>query len=268
MTVEANGAFGQFYFDENQHRNIVLLAAGSGVTPMIAMLRYIDDLCIDTTATLLYCVRTANDVIFHRELEELRARLKNFQYHVLFSQPDREWRGPRGHISREFIENNVKEIALPDFFLCGPPPFMEASRAILIDLGVRPERIRQESFGSSAAKSTVPAAAEAYATVEFARSGKTCALTSGQTLLQAAEEHGVSIPSSCRQGQCGSCKTKLLAGNVRMDAEEGRSRFESARFRADLRGARRRRGEARRMIQLHNFHPRHNLSRHGRPMRH
>jgi ferredoxin len=81
----------------------------------------------------------------------------------------------------------------------------------------------QESFGNSTPKSAQPVsvAAETDAVVEFARSGKTYAVRSGQTLLQAAEEHGVGIPSSCRQGQCGTCKTKLLGGMVRMDAEEG-----------------------------------------------
>lgn len=53
LTVEANGPFGQFYFDESKHRELVLLAAGSGITPMIAILRYIDDLCMDTPVTLL-----------------------------------------------------------------------------------------------------------------------------------------------------------------------------------------------------------------------
>ena len=57
--------------------------------------------------------------------------------------------------------------------------------------------------------------------VEFVRSGKTCTVRGGQTLLEAAEEHGIGIPFSCRQGQCGTCKTKLLAGNVLMAAEEG-----------------------------------------------
>ena len=223
MTVEANGAFGQFYFDENKHQNVVLLAAGSGITPMMAMLRYMDDLCLETTVTLLYCVRTTDDVFFHRELEELRSRLKNFQYHLLLSQPHAEWSGPRGHISREFMESTLQEIALQDFFVCGPPSFMEASRSILIGLGVKPERIRQESFGSAVPKSaqSVSSRAETDVVVEFARSGKTCALRSGQTLLEAAEEHGVSISSSCRQGQCGTCKTKLLAGRVRMDTQEG-----------------------------------------------
>src|SRR6202030_4638391 len=90
MTVEANGAFGQFLFDESKHQNIVLLAAGSGITPMLAMLRYMDDLCLETNVTLLYCVRTTSDIIFHEELAELRERLKNFQYHVLLSQPHSE----------------------------------------------------------------------------------------------------------------------------------------------------------------------------------
>ena len=100
---------------------------------------------------------------------------------------------------------------------------MDASRTILIGLGVKPERIMQESFGNSAPKSALPVsvAAETDVVVEFARSGKTYAVRSGQTLLQVAEEHGVGIPSSCRQGQCGTCKTKLLGGRVRMDAEEG-----------------------------------------------
>jgi len=223
MTVEAQGAFGQFYFDENKHQSIVLLAAGSGITPMMAMLRYIDDLCLETSVTLLYCVRTSNDIIFHGELEELRARLKNFQYHLVLSQPHTEWPGRRGHITGEFIEDTVKDLASSDFFLCGPPPFMQASRSILTGLGVKPQRIMQESFGGAVPKSAQPdlIAAEPGVLVEFVRSGKTCVIRSGQTLLEAAEEQGIGIPSSCRQGQCGTCKTKLVEGNVRMDAEDG-----------------------------------------------
>ena len=190
---------------------------------MIAMLRYMDDLCLETTVTLLYCVRTSNDIIFHSELEELQARLKNFKYHVLLSQPNPEWSGRRGHVSHEFLEHTVKEPASSDFFVCGPPPFMEASRSILTGLGVKPERIMQESFGDSAPRSAQPdsASAEPGVLVEFVRSGKTSNIRSSQTLLEVAEEHGIGIPSSCRQGQCGTCKTKLLEGHVRMDAEEG-----------------------------------------------
>src|SRR5579863_2247137 len=85
MTVEANGPLGRFCFDECRHHDVVLIAAGSGITPMMAMLRYMDDLCLETTATLLYCVRTGSDIMFESELEKLRSGLKNFRYHVLLS---------------------------------------------------------------------------------------------------------------------------------------------------------------------------------------
>jgi ferredoxin-NADP reductase len=222
MMVEANGPFGHFCFDESKHQSVVLLAAGSGITPMMAMLHYMDDLCLETPATLLYYVRTSSDIMFEHELEQLRSRLKNFQYHVLLSQPQAEWSGARGHVSREFIQDSIKDLTSPDFFLCGPPQFMDASRTILTGLGVKPERIRQESFGSTVPKGLPQGpVAPAGAIVEFVRSGKTCVVRSGQTVLEAAEELGVAIPSSCRQGQCGTCKTKLLEGEVRMDVEEG-----------------------------------------------
>src|SRR5580704_13974477 len=82
MTVEANGPFGEFCFDENQHHNVVLVAAGGGITPIMAMLRYMDDLCIQTAVTLLYCVRTSGDIIFESELADLQTRLQNLQCHV------------------------------------------------------------------------------------------------------------------------------------------------------------------------------------------
>jgi len=76
-------------------------------------------------------------------------------------------------------------------------------------------RLRSEEF------STGFTAVETDVVVEFARSGSAHGVRSGQTLLELAEEHGVNLPSSCRQGQCGTYKTKLLAGKARMDSEAG-----------------------------------------------
>jgi len=100
---------------------------------------------------------------------------------------------------------------------------MDATRGILAALGVAPERITQESFGGAPPAGSNPgrSVAQMDATVEFVGSGKTCSLRQGQTLLEVAEENGVNIPFGCRQGQCGTCKTRLLAGNVTMDAEQG-----------------------------------------------
>jgi ferredoxin-NADP reductase len=222
MTVEATGPFGQFCLTP-EDKKVVLLAAGSGITPIVAMLRYLDDLCLDTQATLLYCVRTRDDIMYRQEFEELRGRLKSFRYDVLLSQPDADWPGARGHISREFICKNVPDFNARVFFLCGPPPFMEAVKHILTDLGVAPDQIRQETFGGAGArpKPPLPRAAETGFTIEFVSSGKTAAVLEGQSLLEAAAEAGVGIPSACRQGQCGTCKTRLLTGDVQMTAQQG-----------------------------------------------
>jgi ferredoxin-NADP reductase len=223
MTVEATGPSGKFYLDAPTHKRIVLIAAGSGITPMMAMLRYIDDLCLPTEVTLLYYVRTARDIIFHRELDALQSRIKNFRYHVVLSQPDSEWAGARGHINREFISMAVTDVKGQVFFLSGPPPFMEAARRILTEIGVEPERIRQESFGGTHLRLEIPASPTSKTgfQVEFARSGKVCSIPEGHTLLQVAAENGIEISSACRQGQCGTCKTRLVDGYVRMTAEQG-----------------------------------------------
>jgi ferredoxin-NADP reductase len=157
LTVEASGPFGKFCLKLAEDRNIVLIAAGSGITPLIAMLRYIDDLCLDTYATLLYCVRTAKDIIFRSEIEELHERLQNFRCHIVLSQPDSEWKGARGHISREFFLQAVPDVQDRVFFLCGRLPFMEVTLTILTKLGVESQRIRQEIFvGAGALPNAAP----------------------------------------------------------------------------------------------------------------
>jgi len=223
LVVEARGPFGRFYFDEERDRRIVLIAGGSGITPMMSMLRYIDDHCLSTPVTLLYGVRTRNDIIFEDELDRLRRRLANFRMVVILSQPDAAWCGPRGRLNRDLIAA-VEGLPASTFFVCGPPPFMENVCEILRSLDVDLARIRRESFGSAARAEggREPDASTSFdRTVEFARSGKRCTADPGQTVLELAEMHGVDIPSACRQGRCGTCTTRLLEGDVDMEVEEG-----------------------------------------------
>jgi ferredoxin-NADP reductase len=224
LTVEATGPHGKFYLDEMVHQRIVLIAAGSGVTPMISMLRYIDDLRPPIIITLLYCVRTHKDIIFEAELERLRNSVPNFNYGVSLSQPDDNWRGQRGHLTREFIFEHVIDLDTPTFFLCGPKGFMENARQILTSAGVDESRITQESFGESRRPAdSSPVVGRTVATIEFVRSKKKCAVPNGATLLDVAEANGVQIPYGCRQGQCGTCATRVHCGTVRMDTDAGLS---------------------------------------------
>jgi ferredoxin-NADP reductase/mono/diheme cytochrome c family protein len=220
LTVEARGPFGRFHLDENTQTRIVLIAAGSGITPMISMLRYIDDLSLHTETTLFYSVRTRADIIFASELETLEERLFNLQSVVALTQPDDGWHGPTGRISSELITKHLNDPADRAFFLCGPQPFMEHVRGILLALGVPAEKILEEKFDGGKTKAPPGLDLEAPSgQVEFVRSGKTARLSAGQTLLEAAEAIGVDIPYGCRQGQCGTCTTRLLDGEV--DAPAG-----------------------------------------------
>jgi ferredoxin-NADP reductase len=215
LTVEARGPFGRFHLDENTQTRIVLFAAGSGITPMISMLRYIDDLSLHTETTLFYSVRTRADIIFASELKTLEERLFNVQCVVALTQPDDGWHGPTGRINRELITKHLNDLTDRTFFLCGPQPFMEHVRGILLALGVPAEKIVEEKLDGG--KSKAPAGVDpepSSGQAEFVRSGKIARLSPGQTLLEAAEANGVDIPYGCRQGQCGTCTTRLLEGEV------------------------------------------------------
>jgi ferredoxin-NADP reductase len=222
LRVEANGPYGRFYFDETVHKSIVLIAAGSGVTPMISIARYIDDLKLATPVTLLYCVRTGADIIFQNELARLAKSLPNFKYEVCLSRPDPTWNGHSGHLTEELVSQHVTDLDSPTFFLCGPKGFMDNARQILLALGVKQDRILQESFGENK-RSTESRLLEArpVEAVVFIQSKKVCQVSAGNTLLDVAENNGVQIPYGCRQGLCGTCATRVLSGTVQMDTEVG-----------------------------------------------
>jgi ferredoxin-NADP reductase len=222
LAVEASGPYGRFYFDETLHKSIVLIAAGSGITPMISMLRYIDDLELAIPVTLLYCVRTSADIIFENELARLGRSLPNFKHEVFLSRPDPTWKGHSGRLTEEFVTQNVSDLNAPTFFLCGPKGFMDNARQILSTLGVNQDRILQESFGES--KPTTESRSletRPVETVVFLHSQKVCQVSAGSALLDLAERNGVQIPYGCRQGLCGTCATRVLSGTVQMDVEAG-----------------------------------------------
>lgn len=222
LQVDARGPYGQFYFDENRDRRIVLFAGGSGITPIMSMLRHIDEIGAETEITLFYSVRTEHDIIFEQELERLRQRLPKFSCVVIASKPGAEWQGLRGRVNRELVAAHLETPGDRTFFLCGPAGFMADVKDILLSLGVGSDQIRQESFslGSAAGKSVV-FAPPATCTVEFARSGRKLKSSAGLTVLAIADNNGIDIPYSCRTGQCGTCATRVLDGDLDMDVEDG-----------------------------------------------
>lgn len=220
LTVKARGPYGKFYFDADRHKRIVLIAGGSGITPMMAMLRYMDDLCMGVDVTLIYCVRNEHDVFFKDDIAAIRRRLEKFRFVLVLSQPRAEWTGRKGRLRREVLEREVEKPSESTFFLCGPPAFMELGRNLLKEMGVDHSRILQESFGGAVAGEVQSAQGSGPLEVRFSRSAVVYNLSSNDNLLESAERNGVLLPSGCRQGQCGTCATKLLNGKVEMATEQ------------------------------------------------
>jgi ferredoxin-NADP reductase/uncharacterized membrane protein len=224
MVIRASGPAGQFFFDEKVHYDMVLIAAGSGITPMLAMLRYIEERALDVPVTLIYCVRTSQDIIFQQELTRLSRSLVRFRLITTLSAPDAGWKGNIGRVDKEFLLERILDFRSPTFFLCGPGAFMQHVSELLKEQGVSADRIKQESFaGKTSLAVPDPSAEKSVPFVEFLRSGFQFELIPDMTLLEFAETVGVSIPFGCRQGQCGTCATRLLQGRVSMEAEDGLS---------------------------------------------
>lgn len=220
LTVKARGPYGKFCFDPRQHPRVVLIAGGSGITPMMSMLRYIDDLCVPADATLIYCVRGEQDVFFKDELAALELRLRGFHNVLVLSQPGPEWKGWKGRLRREILEHEVEDFSQSTFFLCGPPSFMETARSLLKDMAIAPSRILQESFGGAVSGEGSSSSTDGPLEITFSRSAVTYKVSSEATLLESSEKNGLLIPSGCRQGVCGTCATRLLKGRVQMETEE------------------------------------------------
>jgi ferredoxin-NADP reductase len=250
--LDVSAPSGVFTFTGVDADSIVLIAGGVGITPMMSIIRYLTDRSFPGEIFLLYGARTTEDFIFREELEYLQKRHPNLRIAATMSRAEgTAWMGATGSLSKEFIARAVPEIARRQIHLCGPPPMMEAVKAALAELGVSKEQIKTEAFGPargvtpgtraplpppaptpSPARPAVPAEAApriATAEVQFTKSGKTGPLAPDQSVLEAAEAIGVPIDYSCRVGICGTCKARLLKGEVTMEVEEGLPPDEKAR---------------------------------------
>jgi ferredoxin-NADP reductase len=233
--LEVSAPFGTFTFTGKEAESIVLIGGGVGITPLITVIRYLTDHGWPKDMFLLYSCRTSHDLIFREELEYLKRRYANL--HVVASTTraaGTEWMGPTGRLTKELIAQNVPDIASRRVHLCGPPPMMEAMQGFLAELGVPKEQVRTESFTLARGKpeperQVLETKPPVTATVTFAKSGKSAPLPPDRTVLEVAESIGVEIPSICRVGACGACKTKLLSGSVTMAVQDALTPEDKAR---------------------------------------
>lgn len=231
-TLEARAPAGDFTLDASEPRPAVLLAAGVGITPMLAMLRHL----IYEGARkqrlrptfLFQSARSKAERPFVRELDQLLAaahgavKLVRVLSQTADAEPDVDY-DFAGRIDMALL-SRVLPFNDYDFYLCGPPQFTQALYDGLRALNIADDRIHAEAFGPSSlrrtndivkeAKPLLPVATQSVP-VKFMDSLKEARWTpNAGSLLELAEARGLSPAHSCRAGHCGSCKTKLLQGAV------------------------------------------------------
>ncbi|MCB0655637.1 MAG: 2Fe-2S iron-sulfur cluster binding domain-containing protein [Saprospiraceae bacterium] len=214
----------------DQTRHFIALVGGSGITPVMAMLRH--GLVQDPRLhfTIFYSNSTVRDIAFREELDGLKNNYPDrlSLHHVLTGELlDNPLFSGRidGWKLAQWNRHLVDFTHADGLFLCGPGNLMQLSRDTLLELGVASAKIHQEWFSPpQAVKSgTVQPTASPtdclHATIEVIRDGQHLQIPvehSLQTILDAAEAAEIDLPYSCRGGVCATCKTRLLQGEIKM----------------------------------------------------
>lgn len=229
-TLAISAPAGKFTFTGAEASSIVLIGAGVGITPLMSVIRYLTDIGWPGKIVLIFACRTPEDYVFHDELERLQRRHDNLSVVTTMTRAKgKSWSGPKGRVTPELVTQAVPDIETRRIHICGPNAMMDATKEMLTGLGVPAENIKIEAFGPAKRKAPTKEApggspggdASTAVSVTFAQSKKAAPLPADQTVLDAADAAGVDIDNSCRSGTCGSCKVKLLEGQVEMEVEDG-----------------------------------------------
>lgn len=216
---------GSFAYPADDERPLVLLAGGVGITPLMSMLRHAIEADPNRPVTLFYSVRRVEDIAFHDELTLVARRHTHVRTFMAVSDgPPGPGHFP-GHISESLVTTMAPDVTHAVCLICGPQPMMDAMTAMLASVGVPKSQVRFEVFQAAVAASSriaAPAAVPAGGSdaaggphgITFERSRQTATVDGNQSLLEAAEACGADIPSLCRAGVCGTCRTRVISGEA------------------------------------------------------
>ena len=225
--IEAGGPVGKFTFDGTEADSIVLISGGVGITPMVSISRYLTEQSWPGDIFFIYVCRTPVDYILADAIAALEHENPRLRVVITMTRPEgTDWKGPRGHLTKELLTQTVPDLTSRRIHLCGPIPMMDATKALLAELGVPPDQLKTEAFGTpkpspAAAGTTAKLTASATGPlVTFSNNSKSANIQDGQTVLELSEELGIGIQFSCRVGTCGVCKVKMTSGEVTMAVED------------------------------------------------
>lgn len=219
--LELSAPAGQFVLAAKAPQRLLMISAGSGITPVMSMLRELVRSGSNTPITFLHFARTPEDVIFATELREIAEQAPNVTLVVCVETAGESWKGPRGRFSPDLLGGALPEFRDADTYLCGPSGFMKAVVEAFATSGADLSKLRYERFS---ADFDAGAFLEHAHVVKFRRSGVEALSNRPLTVLQEAESRGVHVETGCRAGTCGTCRCRKRSGvvfNVATGQESG-----------------------------------------------
>jgi len=243
QTLKVMEPMGQFTteYSRDRKRHLVMFAGGSGITPMMSIIKSILTQEPDSIVSLIYCNRDVDSIIFYKSLEQLETQYEGRLHviHVLDNAP-MNWQGYSGLLNHEMLTRLFERI--PDwgndkttYLMCGPEGMMKNVESLLEARHIPKDKVFKESFVQGTIdKENKPAVATADSaairTVKILYDGQehTVTVAPDATILQSALDQGIDLPYSCQSGLCTACRGKALSGKVKLDEEEGLSQSERA----------------------------------------
>jgi ring-1,2-phenylacetyl-CoA epoxidase subunit PaaE len=233
-TLQVMTPEGRFFvpLDADASRHYLGIAGGSGITPILSIMKAVLGAEPKSRFTLIYGNRRQRSTMFTEEIEDLKNRyLSRLTLHMVFSQEATELPLYNGRLGRakigEFLATLVDAGDIDHAFVCGPHGVNDEAEAALLAAGVAPERIHIERFGipddsgPGRAAPQLPREGDAAdARVTIVRDGVSREIdfhAEQGNILDAAAAAGLEVPFSCKSGVCCTCRAKLLGGEVRME---------------------------------------------------
>ncbi|PBI86374.1 1,2-phenylacetyl-CoA epoxidase, subunit E [Flavobacterium sp. ACN2] len=222
--LEVGQPEGKFTFepDAERQKNYAAFVAGSGITPVLSIIKSVLKNEPKSSFVLVYGNKTPESTIFHQELHDLQLQyVGRFFVHYVYSQAKAE-NALFGRIEKSavnFVLNNKhKELQFDKFFLCGPEDMINTVSNVLKEKNVKESAIKFELFTSSSEEHAIQGSQEGHTkiTVLVDDEEVTFEMSKKQTILDAALKQGVDAPYSCQGGICSSCLGRVTKGSAEM----------------------------------------------------
>lgn len=222
--LEVSPPEGRFTFEPNvdKQKNYAAFAAGSGITPVMSILKSVLENEPKSTFVLVYGNKTPSDTIFQSEIHELQLKyVGRFFVHYVYSQVniENELFGRIDKSAVNFVLNNKhKEITFDKFYLCGPEEMINLVSNVLAAHNITDKNIKFELFSTSTKENSVAASHEGHTKITIMVDDEETSfeMSQKQTVLEAALKQGIDAPYSCQGGICSSCLARITNGSAEM----------------------------------------------------